>query len=74
MEQKNIKIVSVEEATCNFKQVLELVEEDGGVVLEENNKPMYVISKLKSKSDEKIMSVASDILQKHKRAFEVLGK
>ncbi|MBQ3493987.1 MAG: type II toxin-antitoxin system Phd/YefM family antitoxin [Clostridia bacterium] len=69
MEQK----INIDQAASNFKEVLAMVEQNGSVVLQKDNQPMYVITKIQEGSDKKVLSVASQILEKHKHAFEVLG-
>lgn len=70
-------LVSINEASQNFMQVLHQVEEMGEVIILDNNKPKYVVSKvseLKTKTDMDVLFlVAKSILAEHKKAFEVLG-
>lgn len=72
MKEKN-NVINLKQANENFQSVIGLVEEVGSVVLQKDNQPLYVISKIQNKSHEEILTVASDIFEKHKHAFEVLG-
>ena len=66
--------VSITQANQDFSQVIKKVDENGSVVISENNKPKYIITKLEENVDnETLLKVSNEILNKHKKAFEVLG-
>ncbi len=73
-------LVSISEANQNFSKVARMVDENGAAVILKNNSPRYVLidySKLQEDTDadhEALETVASRILQKHKKAFEELAK
>ena len=73
-------LVSISEANQNFSKVARMVDENGAAVILKNNAPRYVLidySKLQEDSeaeDKALEDVATQILQKHKKAFEELAK
>ena len=70
-----MKTVEMSEISTNASELFKLATEQGRVLITENNKPKFVISKIDDSVDnEKLETVAKQILKKHKRAFEVLGE
>ena len=73
-------LVSISEANQNFSKVARMVDENGAAVILKNNAPRYVLidySKLQEDAeaeDKALEDVATQILQKHKKAFEELAK
>lgn len=76
VDMKNI--VSITEANQNFSQVAKKVEKDGEVVILKNNKPQYVLSKIKdnqfSAEMEMLTIIAKMILTEHSVAFKELAQ
>lgn len=77
----NLKnLVSISEANQNFSKVARMVDENGAAVILKNNAPRYVLidynrlQKDIEADDESLENVASQILQKHRKAFEELAK
>ena len=62
----------------NLQEALNLVNLGEDILITENNKPMYVISKYngsnKIDETELFIKIATMILTEHKHAFEVLGR
>lgn len=73
-------MISVSEAEQNFSKALCLAEENGQVVIHENNRPRYVLIDLENTpyfemtEDERIEAVARRILNRFRPAFEELAK
>lgn len=74
------QVLSITEANQNFSKAAKIADKEGSVVIFKNNKPRYMIVNLFDNpmldltDDEKIDIVAKRILEKHRRAFEELGK
>ncbi|MCL1885903.1 MAG: type II toxin-antitoxin system Phd/YefM family antitoxin [Dehalococcoidia bacterium] len=73
-------LVSISEANQNFSKVARMVDEKGTVVILKNNSPRYVLVDYNlfrqniTAGDADVDAVASRILSKHIKAFEVLAK
>lgn len=73
-------LVSLSEANQNFSKVAKKVEQEGAVVILKNNAPKFVVfdyeefEYLKLSDEEKIDIVAKRVLEKHRKAFEVLAQ
>lgn len=80
MTIKTEQIVSVTDINQNFSKAAKLVEKTGSVVIFKNNKPRYMLVDIQNNpvleltDDEKIDIVAKRILEKYRRAFEVLAQ
>lgn len=78
IDTKNL--VSLSEANQNFSKVAKKVEKDGSVVILKNNSPKFVVfdydefNYLSLSDDEKIDVVAKRVLEKYRKAFEVLAQ
>lgn len=79
--QVNINnLVSISEANQNFSKVARMVDENGAVVILKNNAPRYVLidySKFQQETiadDSTVEEATNNILSKHLKAFEELGK
>ena len=71
--------ISLQDVNKNFNQVECLINQFGSAIITKNGKPMFVISKynpmdLKLTDNEIVEIVGKRILNKHKKAFEELGK
>jgi antitoxin Phd len=73
------QILTVSEANKNFSQATKLAEKVGTAVIFKNNSPRYLLVDINKETyleltpDEKIDIVAKRILNKYRRAFEVLA-
>jgi len=74
-------LVSISDANQNFSRIARLVDEKGTAVILKNNTPRYVLLDYNmlrqanlTADDIDVDSVASRILTKHIKAFEVLAK
>ncbi len=75
-------MVSMTEANQNFSKVTKLVDKNGSAVILKNNMPKYIIfdfSQLEKKfdetvSDEDIMAVSKQFIEKYRKAYEVLAE
>ena len=76
IDTKNL--VSITEASDDFPQVMDKVDELGEVIILKENKPQYVVSKIGNKGkfteNDMLFIIAKMILTEHKEAFEVLGQ
>lgn len=74
------QVISITEANQNFSRATRIADREGRAVIFKNNKPRYMIIGLPSdmildlSDDEKIDVVAKRVLDRHKKAFEVLAK
>ena len=73
-------IVTMAEANQNFSKVARLVDQNGSAIIMKNNKPRYIIYDLYQKgekeiiSDEKLLEIARNILERDREAFLELAK
>ena len=73
-------IASMTEANQNFSKIAHMADEEGSVIIFRNNTPSYILIKFNAareeelSSDEEVMSVAKRIIDKNRRALEVLAK
>ncbi len=73
-------LVSITEANQNFSRVARLVDENGAAVILKNNIPRYLVLDFsqaeaeQTVSDEDVMSVSKRLIEKNRRAYEVLAK
>ena len=72
--------VSVAEANQNFSQVARMVDENGSVIIMENNTPKYILvefaltEKEKLADDEELLEVSQRIIARNRRAYDELAK
>ena len=73
-------ITSMTEANQNFSKVARMADEEGAVIIFKNNTPSYILVKFNAAkeeeqaSDEEVMSVAKRLIDKNRKALEVLAK
>ena len=73
-------MVSITEANQNFSKVTRMVDEKGSVLILKNNKPRYLVMEFSMAednqfaSDEDVMNVSKRIIDKNRKAYELLGK
>ena len=73
-------IASVTEANQNFSRIARMTEQYGEIVLFKNNRPKFLVIDLDQMNnrelsdDEKIDSVAKQLLQEYRPAFDELAK
>lgn len=72
-------LMSITDANKNFSNVIRHVEKNGDVIILENNRPKYIVSKIDNEipymsEDDMIELIARRILSEHKHAFEELAK
>jgi antitoxin Phd len=79
--QVNINnLVSISEANQNFSKIARMVDENGAAVILKNNVPRYVLIDYSKFQQDTIADkatveeAASNILNKHLKAFEELAK
>lgn len=74
------QMLSISEANQNFSKATRIADKQGSVIIFKNNKPVYIMLNLQAhpiielSDDEKIEVVAKRILEKHRKAFEVLAE
>ena len=72
------KMVSITEANQNFSRVARMVEENGTVYVLKNNKPMLKISYVPQEdadsSDEELLALSARLVQRNRKAYEVLAQ
>lgn len=74
------QMLSISEVNQNFSKATRIADKQGIVVIFKNNKPVYVMLNLQAhpmielSDDEKVEVVAKRILEKHRKAFEVLAE
>ncbi len=77
MNMNEKEMISITDANKNFSKVVKILEKEDKVIILKNNKPVYVLTKVKDfnlNEDEKLELVALRILLEHKKAFEELAK
>lgn len=78
--EKTRRSITLSDVSQNFGSVVSLLNNESDVVITQNNKPKYLIIDLEKEpiiemnDNEKVLFVASRILQKHKNAFLELAK
>lgn len=74
------KVLRTTDLRQNFSKAMRLLDKEGELVVFKNNKPKYLMIDLDKEpqidmtEDEKILFVASRILNKYRQAFEELAK
>ena len=80
MKNDKEKYMTVTEASENFSEIAGVAENDGQVIIYENDKPKFVLIDINSGNyfeltdEEKIDIAAKRVLKKFKPAFEELAK
>lgn len=73
-------IVPISLANQNFSKVARLVDQYGSAVIMKNNTPRYIIyefnqaDSMQTASDEDVMSVSAQLMQRNKHVYEELAK
>lgn len=73
-------MISITEANQNFSKVARLVDEKGSVVILKNNKPRYMVVDFslaeteQFASDEDVKDISMHLIEKNRKAYEVLAK
>lgn len=73
-------LVSITEANQNFSRVARMVDEKGSVVILKNNSPRYLLIEFGSAEkeqvadDEDVLSISKRLIDKNRKAYEVLAK
>ena len=73
-------LVSITEANQNFSRVARMVDENGSVVILKNNTPRYLLiefgaaEKEQLADNEDLLSVSKRLIDKNRKAYEVLSK
>ena len=73
-------LVSISEANQNFSKVARMVDEDGSVVILKNNKPRYLVVEFESAEkeqladDEELKEISRRLIEKNRKAYEVLAE
>jgi antitoxin Phd len=76
MQINTKNLISMTEANQNFSKVAHLVDENGSAIILKNNAPRYIVIPFTDveEEDAKIEELALNILNKHRKAFEVLAQ
>ena len=73
-------MLSITEANQNFSKVARLVDEHGTAVILKNNVPRYLVidfSKVEEDiiaSNEDVLSISKRLIERNRKAYEVLAK
>ena len=73
-------MVSMTEANQNFSKVARLADEKGAVVILKNNAPRYLLvefgkaAKVQKAPDEDVLTISKRLIDKNRKAYEVLAK
>ncbi|MDD6645205.1 MAG: type II toxin-antitoxin system Phd/YefM family antitoxin [Oscillospiraceae bacterium] len=73
-------LVSITEANQNFSRVARMVDENGSVVILKNNTPRYLLVKFEAAEKEQLadnedlLSVSKRLINKNRKAYEVLSE
>jgi len=72
------QILTMTEVNQSFSKAAKLVDQKGSAIIFKNNRPKYIIADISHMFDltdsEKIDIIAKRIIEKHRKAFEELGK
>lgn len=78
IDTKNL--VSITEANQNFSRVARMVDENGTVIILQNNSPRYILTEF-GQSEEKqiaddneLLELSKKIIDKNRKAYEELAK
>lgn len=78
IDTKNL--VSITDANQNFSKVARLVDENGSVIILKNNVPRYIVMEFSAAEEEQIastediMEISKRLIEKNRKAYEVLAK
>ncbi len=73
-------IVSITEANQNFSKVARMVDENGAVIILENNAPRYVLMEFNRAETEQVadnevlLEISKRLIEQNREAYEVLAK
>lgn len=73
-------LISITEANQNFSKVARVVDENGSAVILKNNVPRYLIvefsqaEKEQTAADEDVLAISKRLIEKNRRAYEVLSE
>lgn len=73
-------LVSITEANQNFSRVARMVDEKGPVVILKNNSPRYLLIDFSDAEQEQVantedvLSISKRLIDKNRKAYEVLAK
>lgn len=73
-------IVSITEANQNFSKVARMVDENGAVIILENNAPRYVLMEFNRAEKEQVadnevlLEISKRLIEQNREAYEVLAK
>jgi len=73
-------IVSITEANQNFSKVARMVDENGAVIILENNVPRYVLMEFNRAEAEQVadnevlLEISKRLIEQNREAYEVLAK
>ena len=73
-------LVSITEANQNFSRVALLADENGAVVILKNNAPRYLLIEFSAAEDEQtakdedVLAISKRLMEKNRKAYEVLAK
>lgn len=73
-------IVSITEANQNFSKVARMVDENGAVIILENNAPRYVLMEFNRAKTEQVadnevlLEISKRLIERNREAYEVLAK
>lgn len=73
-------IVSITEANQNFSKVARMVDENGAVIILENNAPRYVLMEFNRAETEQVadnevlLEISNRLIERNREAYEVLAK
>ena len=80
MKVNTKNLVSITEANQNFSRVARMVDENGPVVILKNNTPRYMLVEFETAEKEQLadnedlLSVSKRLIDKNRKAYEVLSK
>ncbi len=80
MKVNTKNLISISEANQNFSRVARLVDENGPVVILKNNTPRYLLIKFDAAeqeeqcSDEDLLNLSNRLIEKNRKAYEVLAE
>lgn len=73
-------LVSITEVNQNFSRVARMVDENGSVVILKNNTPRYLLVEFEAAEKEQLadnedlLAVSKRLIDKNRKAYEVLAK
>jgi antitoxin Phd len=74
------QILTMTEVNQNFSKAAKLIDKRGSAIIFKNNRPKYILADISNMfafdltDSEKIDIIAKRIIEKHRKAFEELGK